>query len=144
MSAYSSLNDGTATGTATAEQRRANGRRRQDALDEPARPLGPKAALLHARRVNRKAAQRDLAEGTEHGSVSEDGAVSFKVEATPAGLGIERVQRRPLGTQFVQVFLFDDTASFKRWCDTDPIRFQYPLLHGQVRRQGDDYFAAKG
>lgn len=144
MSAYSSWIDGTATGTATAEQRRANGRRRQDALDEPARPLGPKAALLHARRANRKAAQRDLAESAEHGLVSEDGAVSFKVEGTPAGLGIERAQRRPLGAQFMQVFVFDDAASFERWCDTDPIRFQYPLLHGQVRRQGDDYFAAKG
>ncbi len=91
MSAYSSLTD--STGTASAEQLPAHGRRRKDALDEPARPLGPKAALLHARRSNRKAAQRDLAESAEHGLVSEDGAVSFKVEGTPAGLGIERAQR---------------------------------------------------
>lgn len=142
MSAYSSLTD--ATGSGTTERPRGNDRRRMDALDAPARPLGPKAALLHARRASRKAAhRRDQAEGNEPGLVSEDGAVSFKVEATPVGLGIERVQRRPLGTQFMQVFVFDDAASFERWCDTDPIRFQYPLLHGQIRRQGDDYFAAK-
>lgn len=144
MSVYSSLTDGTANGTAPAEQSRAIGRRRHDALDEPARPLGPKAAVLHARRANRKAAQTALAEGAENQLMSEDGAVSFKVEPTPAGLGIERVQRRPLGTQFMQVFLFDDATSFKRWSETDPIRFQYPLLHGRLRRQGDDYFAAKG
>lgn len=144
MSVYTSLIDGTASGTVPAEQSRAIGRRRQEALDEPARPLGPKAAVLHARRANRKAGQKDLAEGAENHLMSEDGAVSFTVEATAAGLGIERVQRRPLGTQFMQVFLFDDATSFKRWSDTDPVRFQYPLLHGQLRRQGDDYFAAKG
>jgi hypothetical protein len=144
MSVYSSLTDGTASGTAAVEQSTVVGRRRQEALDEPARPLGPKAALLHARRANRKAGHKDLDEGTENQLISEDGAVSFTVEATAAGLGIERVQRRPLGTQFMQVFLFDDATSFKRWSDTDPVRFQYPLLHGQLRRQGDDYFAAKG
>ena len=141
MSAVTSLIQG--NGTATAEQPTVHGRRRKTALDEPIRPLGPKAALLHARRASRKAAQRDPALLHVSGLASEDGAVSFRVEATPAGLCIERMQRRPLGTQFMQVFVFDDASSFKRWCDTDPIRFQFPLLHGQVRRQGDDYFAAQ-
>lgn len=144
MSVYSSLTDVSANGTAPAEQSPSVGRRRQEALDEPGRPLGPKAALLHARRANRKAGQKDLPEGADSQLISEDGAVSFKVEATPAGLGIERVQRRPLGTQFMQVFVFVDATSFKRWSDTDPVRFQYPLLHGQLRRQGYDYFAARG
>lgn len=141
MSAVTSLIQG--NGTATPEQSMAHGRRRKNALDEPVRPLGPKAALLHARRAGRKAAQPDPALLHVSGLASEDGAVSFKVEATPAGLCIERMQRRPLGTQFMQVFVFDEASSFKRWCDTDPIRFHYPLLHGQVRRQGDDYFAAQ-
>ena len=142
MSAVNSLIQG--NGTATAEQPVAHGRRRKTAFDEPLRPLGPKATLLHARRTVLKVAQRDPAVLDISGLASEDGAVSFKVEATSAGLCIERMQRRPLGTQFMQVFVFDDAASFKRWCDTDPVRFHYPLLHGHVVRQGEDYFAAQG
>lgn len=134
----------TGDGAAAVEPPPPRRRRRKDAIDEPVRPLGPKAALLHARRVGRKAATPDPAAGEDAGLASEDGAVSFVVTGTTGGLYIERTQRRPLGAQLVQAMVFDDTAAFKRWCDADPIRFDYPVLHGRLRRQGDDYFRARG
>lgn len=120
------------------------GRRCKDAIDGPVRPLGPKAALLHARRVGRKAATPDPSAVEEAGLASEDGAVSFVVTGTTGGLYVERTQRRPLGAQLVQAMVFADVAAFKRWCDADPIRFDYPVLHDRLRRQGDDYFRTQG
>ena len=115
-------------------------RRRTDALDDPVRPLGPKAAVLHARRVKRKATASEPAGGE---LVSEDGAVSFVVIAGGAGLCVERTQRRPLGSQLVQAIVFGDVAAFMRWCDADVVRFDYPVLHRRLRNQGHEYFAQR-
>ena len=130
-------------GAAAAEPPPPRARRRKDAIDAPVRPLGPKAAVLHSRRVGRKAAMPDPLAVEGAGLASEDGAVSFVMTGTVEGLFIERTQRRPLGAQLVQAMVFGDRAAFKRWCDADPIRFDYPVLHGQLRRQGDDYFSAQ-
>jgi hypothetical protein len=118
-------------------------RRRKNAIDEPVRPLGPKAALLHARRVSRKATAPDAAAPDDAALASEDGAVSFVLAGTSGGLFIERTQRRPLGAQLVQAIVFGEMSAFRRWCDADPIRFDYPVLHGRLRSQGHDYFGAR-
>lgn len=142
MSTHTSTTAG--NGVAAVNAPLPHARRRKDAIDGPVRPLGPKAALLHARRVSRKAVARDPGATEDAGLASEDGAVSFVVKGTTGGLYIERTQRRPLGAQLVQAMVFDDTAAFQRWWDADPIRFDYPMLHGRLRRQGDDYFRARG
>jgi hypothetical protein len=28
--------------------------------------------------------------------------------------------------------------AFRQWCDNDPVRFQHPLLHLDLKRQGDE------
>lgn len=122
-------------------------RRQKDAIDGPGRPLGPKAALLHARRSRLKVSQPAAApqSNTVTDSVqlcSEDGAVSFVVTPRSDGLFIERTQRRPLGIHLAQSFVFEDLAAFVRWCEADPIRFDHPVLHGRLRRQGDEHFRA--
>ena len=115
--------------------------RRRDALDDPVRPLGPKAVVLHARRVQRNATVPAPVAGE---LISEDGAVSFVVSGSALGLLIERTQRRPLGSRLVQAIVFDDAAAFRRWCDADLVRFDYPLLHRQLWSRGHAYFATRG
>ena len=123
-------------------------RRQKDAIDGPGRPLGPKAALLHARRSRLKASRPTSAALTAALMnstllASEDGAVSFAVTRRVDGLFIERTQRRPLGIHLAQSFVFEDLAAFIRWCEADPIRFDRPLLYGRLRRQGDEHFQAQ-
>lgn len=123
-------------------------RRQKDAIDGPGRPLGPKAALLHARRSGLKASKPAMAAAaaTLTGGVllaSEDGAVSFVLTHAVDGLFIERTQRRPLGVHLVQSLVFENAAAFIRWCEADPIRFDHPVLYGRLRRQGDEHFQAQ-
>jgi hypothetical protein len=114
--------------------------RRADAVDDPVRPLGPKAAVLQARRVKRNATAPAPIAGE---LISEDGAVSFVVVGGALGLLIERTQRRPLGSRLVQALVFDEVAEFRRWCDSDLVRFDYPLLHRRLWSQGHEYFARR-
>jgi len=120
---------------------------------EPVRDLGPKAAVLHARR-QRAAALRPPAprrrDKAEFVLASDDGAVAFVLRRTTlprphghetqpaAGLHVERIQRRPLGSQLVQYMRFEVVAAFASWCELDPVRFDYPLLYSRLRRQGDE------
>jgi hypothetical protein len=114
--------------------------RRRDALDDLVRPLGPKAVVLQARRVKRNATAPAPIAGE---LISEDGAVSFVVVGGALGLLIERTQRRPLGSRLVQALVFEDVVEFRRWCDSDLVRFDYPLLHCRLWSQGHEYFAAR-
>lgn len=123
-------------------------RRQKDAIDGPGRPLGPKAALLHARRSRLKASKpaSTAQSNTVIDSVllcSEDGAVSLSVTPRADGLFIERTQRRPLGIHLAQSFVVEDLATFVRWCEADPIRFDHPMLYGRLLRQGDEHFRAQ-
>lgn len=139
----------TATGPGTAgnDLPPASARRQKDAIDGPGRPLGPKAALLHARRSRLKVSQpaatpQSITVTDSVQLCSEDGAVSFVVTPRSDGLFIERTQRRPLGIHLAQSLVFEDLAAFVRWCEADPIRFDHPVLHSRLRRQGDEHFRA--
>lgn len=114
----------------------------------PARTLGPKASALHRRRLqqaskaNASKTKRRIASMDRRFS-SGDGSLSFVVKPTPAGLYIERLQRRSLGSRLTQSMVFDDVDWFIRWCEADPMRFDHPVLYQQLRRQGDAYFSAQ-
>ncbi len=123
---------------AATELPRAGVRRRPDAANGPGRPLGPKAALLHARRSRIKPYRP--ASNTGIVLTSDDGSVSFLVTHQTHGLFIERTQRGLVGAQLSQSFLFEDLAAFIRWCEADATRFDQPLLYGRLRRQGDEHF----
>lgn len=105
-------------------------------------PLGPKAALLHERR-QRRAVSKPPRRDTSHSLdavrlASDDGAVAFALHAVPEGLFVERTQRRPLGALVTVAMVFERRDAFARWCDSDPVRFDHPMLHNHLRRHGDE------
>ena len=111
-----------------------------DSIDEPARPLTAKRAALQQRR------QRDphvrtgaRAAGTLAATFeSSDGTVAFALRGSPQGLLVERTQRHPAGARLMQCLVFVDPATFDRWCDSDPIRFEDPVAHAHLRRAGHE------
>ena len=68
---------------------------------------------------------------------SDDGSVRFTLAQTPSGLFVERVKLRSGKARIVQSTLFLDDKSFQRWCEADPVKFEYPLLYMCLRRDGD-------
>ncbi len=66
------------------------------------------------------------------------GEVRFFLQRVAGGLYVEReeVPRRGLRTQ--QSVQFADAEHFRRWCDNDPIRFEHPLLHVNLKRDADE------
>ena len=66
------------------------------------------------------------------------GEVRFFLQRVAGGLYVEReeIPRRGLRTQ--QSVQFADAEHFKRWCDNDPIRFEHPLLHVNLKRDADE------
>jgi len=70
------------------------------------------------------------------------GEVRFFLQRVAGGLYVEReeIPRRGLRTE--QSVEFQDAEHFKRWCDNDPIRFDYPLLHINLQRDADDLWRA--
>ena len=71
---------------------------------------------------------------------SDDGSVSFTLARMPGGVLVERVQFHRGTARVVQTMLFADDESFQRWCDADALRFDHPLLHMSLRRDGNDLF----
>lgn len=66
---------------------------------------------------------------------SHDGAVCFRLQATPLGLCIERERRHERErARLVQSVVFTDRADFSRWCDADSVRFDYPVVFHDLRR----------
>jgi hypothetical protein len=118
--------------------------RHQDALDQPARRLGTKRSALHHRK-HRNAmptwhagvSGADSSTGA-HVLVSSDGSIEFAIRRGSAGLMIEKRVWRPSGQRTAQTLFFRDTAGFDRWCDLEPVRFDDPLLHGELRRHGHE------
>lgn len=128
--------------------RMSHARRRRHLDREQARPLGPKAAALHARRqrlslVKAAASAARSANAGEFILSTEDGVLAFSLRTSYAGLYVERTQRHPLGARLVQSMIFDGSEAFMRWCGADPVRFDDPLLFGRLRRQGDELIRAK-
>ena len=67
---------------------------------------------------------------------SEDGTIAFTLWRATTGVFVERVQlRRGRGT-VVHSTMFTDGKSFERWCDADTVRFEYPLVHVTLKRNG--------
>lgn len=133
-------------GAAPTMRRRTSATRGLDAM----RPLGPKAALLHARRRRAaalKAAARlrskDQRPGATCTLASDDGAIAILLKPSPCGLYVERTQRRPLDAHIVQAMVFASLQAFGEWCEADPLRFDHPLLYSRLRRYGDELLGAQ-
>jgi hypothetical protein len=106
-------------------------------------PLGPKAALMHERRKARSLSSRarpgSLADAGECITlISDDGSLTFLLQAHQAGLFVERIQSRSAGAVITAAMVFESHETFGRWCEADPVRFDHPMLHSRLRRQGDE------
>lgn len=119
-------------------------RRLLDPADRPARPLGAKRSALQSRRHRQSmAAWRAGLAGTTvaaRGRVftSSDGTLAFTVVPTATGLLVERSCCPTAGPRTALTMVFEDGAGFDRWCDSEPVRFDDPKLHEQLRREGHE------
>jgi hypothetical protein len=69
---------------------------------------------------------------------SDDGVVEFALAAVDGVLFVKRVRHVQGTARVSQSALFRDSTSFARWCDADAARFDYPLVHVQLKRRGSD------
>ena len=68
---------------------------------------------------------------------SEDGAVCCRLTSTRFGLCVERVRQYVhRNARLVHTAIFNDTERFLRWCDSDSVRFDYPVVSSMIRREG--------
>lgn len=145
MSIDNAVSAVTHTAAAGASASRALVRREQG--NGTARPAVGKHALLHARRLReREARMADNAPDDGELAIrlrTEDGAVVYVLRPATSGLVIERIQRRPLGACFMQSLLFTDREGFDRWCESDAIRFDEPVLYNRLCREGQARLGGK-
>jgi hypothetical protein len=64
-------------------------------------------------------------------------ALHFFIQRINGGLYVEREEIPRHGVRTCQALCFNDRASFERWCDDDPARFEHPLLHARLKRDAD-------
>jgi hypothetical protein len=103
----------------TQATRTQDARRRVNGGSQP----GPNTDLLRLRAIS--------AEGRS-------GSVHFQLQRVAGGLYVEREDIPRRGLRTVQSIAFGNRTSFEQWCDGDPLRFEYPLLHDQLKRVGDE------
>jgi hypothetical protein len=73
---------------------------------------------------------------------SGDGALVVTMQRTSHGIFVERVIQRPGTSRVVQDVVFGTADQFRRWCDADRARFDYPLLYANLARHADALFSA--
>jgi hypothetical protein len=66
------------------------------------------------------------------------GEVKFFLQRVAGGLYVEREDIPRLGLQSTQSLQFAEADGFRQWCDDDPVRFEHPTLHIDLKRQGDE------
>lgn len=71
------------------------------------------------------------------GAQGQKGAVQFFLQRVNGGLYVEREETPRHGIRVYQSLLFNERASFERWQDDDPIRFEHPLLYRQLQRDAE-------
>ena len=71
-------------------------------------------------------------------ATSRQGEIHFSLQRVVGGLYVEREDIPWRGLRTMQSVQFSDAVGFNRWCDADPIRFDHPLLHIALKRDGDD------
>jgi len=65
------------------------------------------------------------------------GEVHFFLQRVSGGLYVEREEIPRRGLRTLQSVQFTSASEFNRWCDSDPVRFEHPLLHAGLKRDGD-------
>ena len=71
---------------------------------------------------------------------SDDGVLAMHVEPAELGLFLEMTYAHPSMAVIVMAMLFDDADRFGAWCDADTVRFNYPMLFRNLKRDGSALF----
>ena len=74
---------------------------------------------------------------------SDDGVVAVRMQRTSSGVSVERVVHRAQTARAVQVLAFATPEAFRRWCDADSARFDYPQVYATLIRDADELFASE-
>jgi hypothetical protein len=140
--------DGASFGAESSGVSRLRPRRSDTTGDDGVVVLGPKAALMHERRKARaksRQARAALPPGADATITlaSADGSLVFLLQSHPAGLFVERIERRPPGSVITAAMVFGSHETFGHWCEADPVRFDHPMLLSRLRRQGDELLDRK-
>ena len=72
------------------------------------------------------------------------GEVRFFLQRVAGGLYVEREDIPRLGLRSNQSLQFADADEFRQWCDDDPVRFEHPTLHIDLKRQGGELWSMAG
>ena len=72
---------------------------------------------------------------------SDDGSLVVSMQWTPEGMFVERTMQRPGMSRVVQDVVFGTADEFRRWCNADQARFDYPLLYANLARNADAIFS---
>lgn len=73
---------------------------------------------------------------------SDDGVLRLDLRLVGAGLYMQRELHRPRAGRVTQANIFASRDAFRRWCDADSLRFQYPIVHARLMRVADQLFDA--
>ena len=76
---------------------------------------------------------------------SDDGSLCFKLRPTLVGIWVQRDRRhKDRSARLVQSMVFYDAVGFARWCEADSVRFDYPNVFRQVKREGSAMLESHG
>lgn len=63
--------------------------------------------------------------------------MTFMLRRTPRGVCVQRQRsRHDKRSKVMLTNVFVRAALFKRWIDSDSVRFDYPFVYSEVRRRG--------
>lgn len=71
---------------------------------------------------------------------SDDGTLRFDLRRVDAGLYMQREWRLPRAGRVTQASIFASRDAFNRWCEADPLRFEYPMVHATLLRAAGRLF----
>ena len=106
-------------------------RTKAKALDATALPQAETRSVNDSERTAAATATRTLS------ALGRRGETRFFLQRVAGGLYVEREEIPRRGLRTWQSIEFADAQRFSTWCDADPVRFEYPLLHVQLRREAD-------
>ena len=75
---------------------------------------------------------------------SPDGALTLTLWPRPGGVVVQRNELRLGDRRHVQSMLFASAHAFVTWCETDQLRFAYPMLFFNLTRSGRELFDSAG
>jgi hypothetical protein len=70
--------------------------------------------------------------------VAASDAVRVALQRQAGGVLLEIEEGRSIGPRIVVVTSFTQASSLEDWCADDPLRFEEPIVHQQVRRHAEE------